>query len=35
MIHVQIVDVDMLTKCYVEKEQKGFSKEIISKTELK
>ncbi|CAF2326197.1 unnamed protein product [Rotaria sp. Silwood2] len=27
LIHVQVVDVDLLTKCYVEKEQKGFSKE--------
>lgn len=24
MIHVQVVDVDMLTKCFVEKEQKAF-----------
>jgi hypothetical protein len=35
MIHVQVVDVDMLTKCYVEKEQKGFSKKIPSRIELK
>jgi hypothetical protein len=25
MIHVQVVDVDMLMKCYVEKEQRSFS----------
>jgi len=35
MIHVQVVDVDMLTKCYVEKEQKGFKKKIASRIELK
>ncbi|CAF3399146.1 unnamed protein product [Rotaria socialis] len=32
MIHVQVVDVDLLTKCFVEKEQKGFSKEALSKS---
>jgi hypothetical protein len=35
MIHVQVVDVDMLTKCYVEKEQKGFSKKISLKSDSK
>jgi len=35
MIHVQVVDVDMLTKCFVEKEQNDFSKKISSRTELK
>lgn len=35
MIHVQIVDVDMLTKCYVEKEQKIFTHKRTLKTELK
>ena len=27
MIHVQVVDVDMLTKCFVEKEQRSFSEQ--------
>ena len=31
MIHVQVVDIDMLTKCYVEKEQKGFFKKDFIK----
>jgi len=35
MIHVQVVDVDMLTKCFVEKEQKGFSQNILTETVLK
>jgi hypothetical protein len=35
MIHAQVVDVDMLVKCYVEKEQKGLSKEILSRTSEK
>ena len=30
MIHVQIVDIDMLTKCYVEKEQKSFATQQTS-----
>jgi hypothetical protein len=35
MIHVQVVDVDMLVKCYVEKEQKGFSKKLTLRSESK
>lgn len=31
LVHVQVVDVDLLTKCFVEKEQKGFSKQAVSK----
>ena len=30
MIHVQVVDVDMLTKCYAEKEQKSFPEKSFS-----
>ena len=26
MVHVQVVDIDLITKCYVEKEQRSFSK---------
>ncbi|CAF1532042.1 unnamed protein product [Adineta steineri] len=29
MIHVQVVDVDMLMKCYVEKEQRSFSDKTL------